>query len=673
MSNLLKKKRKLYYGGNVLTPEEEAYYQMEAKKASYNSMAKGAIGIFAGPFANIAFGANTAMDNATSKEVIDPNTGRVTRDYNSNTARMASGFRKPTHEYVSESLANKNYGRATMDLLGGGTIWNSINPDSYDKTFGSNDKIHDEASKVIGDRKLRNNIALDNNTLSNYDTKGIYNAQIYKNGGLLKKKYLAGGELQPISDEAAIVNGPSHEQGGVDINSQEEVEGGEVVTVDGKVFSARSGFAQKALAITQSPKYKAYEAQKANYEKEANNISNDTAKKGTAKRNYEKLASFDALDKLFNEQMAFNEANGLTEENSEMKYGGLLKKKYLFGNEVDEFGNPIMLGKNYSNTDWNTETKKDWNINSNLDVSTFNTINNNNQSYNNPKSSFIGGNGLLQKSSYNNPLITYGNTVKTGDQTPTNPGKLSENPSPNNSINLNNNLTEDGYSKGNMDFDWKSVGSKVGNVLGGNNGNYGQYVDNAVNAYLTKNTPKIPNQAFTSPARLKTEVNITPQLTSMNNDFNALSKNLDRSTTGLGTALSNKQAAFSSLIKGKNALLSEKVNMETNLKNQSALNNQSVETQNNAIDYNNKFKQAERKGDIQNRISKNAANYADDKRFAKVDKQQADNDKMSARLYAEAMNSNGVVKRSPSMTAYLKSVGYNDEEIEQIYNKNKKQ
>lgn len=644
MSNLLKKKRKFYYGGSVLTSEEEAYYSMEAKNTNNNSMAKGAIGKFAGPFANVAFGANTAMDNATSKEVIDPNTGRVTRDYNSNTARVASGFRKPTHEYVSESLANKNYGRAAMDLLGGGTIWNSINPDSYDKTFGSNDKINNEASKVIGDRKLRNNIALDNNTLSNYDTKGIYNAQIYKNGGLLKKKYLAGGELQPISNEAAIVNGPSHEQGGVDINSQEEVEGGEVVTVDGKVFSVRSGFAQKALAITQSLRYKAYEAEKAGYEKEANNIANDTAKKGTAKRNYEKLASFDALDKLFNEQMAFNEANGLTEENSEMKYGGLLKKKYLFGNEVDELGNPIMLGKNYSNTDWNTETKKDWNIASNLDVNTYKTmdgIDSSTQSYNNP--SFKGGNGLLQKTSYNSPLIS------------TNPNST-----------ITPDVANTPVAKEKTGFDWKNVAGKVGGD------NYGQYVDNAVNAYLTKNTPKIPNQAFTSPARLKTEVNITPQLTSMNNDFNSLSKNLDRSTTGLGTSLSNKQAAFSSLIKGKNALLSEKVNMETNLKNQSALNNQSVETQNNAIDYNNKFKQAERKGDIQSRISKNAANFSDDKRFAKIDKQEAENDKMSARLYAEAMNSNGIVKRSPSMTAYLKSVGYNDEEIEQIYNKNKK-
>lgn len=644
MSNLLKKKRKFYYGGSVLTSEEEAYYSMEAKNTNNNSMAKGAIGKFAGPFANVAFGANTAMDNATSKEVIDPNTGRVTRDYNSNTARVASGFRKPTHEYVSESLANKNYGRAAMDLLGGGKIWNSINPDSYDKTFGSNDKINNEASKVIGDRKLRNNIALDNNTLSNYDTKGIYNAQIYKNGGLLKKKYLAGGELQPISNEAAIVKGPSHEQGGVDINSQEEVEGGEVVTVDGKVFSVRSGFAQKALAITQSPRYKAYEAEKAGYEKEANNIANDTAKKGTAKRNYEKLASFDALDKLFNEQMAFNEANGLTEENSEMKYGGLLKKKYLFGNEVDELGNPIMLGKNYSNTDWNTETKKDWNIASNLDVNTYKTmdgIDSSTQSYNNP--SFKGGNGLLQKTSYNSPLIS------------TNPNST-----------ITPDVANTPVAKEKTGFDWKNVAGKVGGD------NYGQYVDNAVNAYLTKNTPKIPNQAFTSPARLKTEVNITPQLTSMNNDFNSLSKNLDRSTTGLGTSLSNKQAAFSSLIKGKNALLSEKVNMETNLKNQSALNNQSVETQNNAIDYNNKFKQAERKGDIQSRISKNAANFSDDKRFAKIDKQEAENDKMSARLYAEAMNSNGIVKRSPSMTAYLKSVGYNDEEIEQIYNKNKK-
>lgn len=73
--------------------------------------------------------------------------------------------------------------------------------------------------------------------------------EFYASGGFLKNKYYdavkaTGGNLKPLSYNSAEVEGPSHEQGGVDLPAfKSEVEGGETMQ-DNYVFSDRLGFAK---------------------------------------------------------------------------------------------------------------------------------------------------------------------------------------------------------------------------------------------------------------------------------------------------------------------------------------------------------------------------------------------------------------------------------------------
>lgn len=70
-------------------------------------------------------------------------------------------------------------------------------------------------------------------TLANYDKYGSNNNQIYARfGGKAPIKYFSGGELKPLSDDSVEVIGNSHEQGGVKIAPQVEVEGKETIKGD---------------------------------------------------------------------------------------------------------------------------------------------------------------------------------------------------------------------------------------------------------------------------------------------------------------------------------------------------------------------------------------------------------------------------------------------------------
>ena len=86
-----------------------------------------------------------------------------------------------------------------------------------------------------------------------YNNKNYFNdsrqAQLYGNGGSLVSNYMAnqkatGGTLTPMSNNTTEVQGPSHENGGVQLPGQNaEVEGGETLAKD-YVFSKQLGFAK---------------------------------------------------------------------------------------------------------------------------------------------------------------------------------------------------------------------------------------------------------------------------------------------------------------------------------------------------------------------------------------------------------------------------------------------
>lgn len=106
----------------------------------------------------------------------------------------------------------------------------------------------EENRTYMGTQRDRSQAALANDpTLAT----GVVGSQYYAAGGPLSRNYLArttradGGSLSVLSNDAVQINGPDHEQGGVDLPGQNaEVEGGETMQ-NNFVFSKRLGFAQE--------------------------------------------------------------------------------------------------------------------------------------------------------------------------------------------------------------------------------------------------------------------------------------------------------------------------------------------------------------------------------------------------------------------------------------------
>lgn len=85
--------------------------------------------------------------------------------------------------------------------------------------------------------------------LNNYQ-QGTNTNQIYsKYGGRIP--YQNGGNLTQLSSDSEEVQGPTHEQGGVDIGDNIEVEGGETINKN-FVFSEELGFAQQHKPIARA-------------------------------------------------------------------------------------------------------------------------------------------------------------------------------------------------------------------------------------------------------------------------------------------------------------------------------------------------------------------------------------------------------------------------------------
>lgn len=432
----------------------------------------------------------------------------------------------------------------------------------------------------------------------------------FKYGGQLKKKYANGG-LMPISQDASKVVGPTHEEGGVDLNSQEEVEKDEVIVGD-KVFSKRLGFADIAMKIINTPQYKEFENEKNQNEMVLKNLKSGMSSKGTAKRNIEKLG-VNPLDVLFEQQTKFAQENNIP-QNGEMAYGGQLKKKYAYGNPDYKSLLPSVYDALDTRT---TEQKVAFNPNAVTAPDPLNEVGN------------YGSNQIIRPEF---DITKPTGTFQAGNQ----------------------NLTMDGYTS-----------TSTNNLKSPNKFNVGDFaplLDNAVNLALTKKTPKIPNQALITPRALETKYDITANLNELNTDFNNFNKNIDRTTTDVGMANANKQQAFTSLIKGKNVLYGNKINQEVAMRNANKKLQLDIEGQNNATDYNNRFKQSMREGDIQDRYSKNAKNLTEDLTQFKIDQKLEANDTATLEMYYKVYNKYGTLDRNFSDTE-LKTIGFTDEQI----------
>lgn len=150
---------------------------------------------------------------------------------------------------------------------------------------------------------------------------------------------------------------------------------------------------------------------------------------------------------------------------------------------------------------------------------------------------------------------------------------------------LNNFLTKMKTSVGNYFKDKNNVSDAIS--LGGNL--LGNIISSGINSRMINNI-QIPNKP-TAPinkraTKLKTKININPQLTNMRESLATYERSVDENTSSSQIALSRKQRARAANLLNTNILYANKENQETELINRDRLNQQSIANENVAA-YNN--------------------------------------------------------------------------------------
>ncbi len=134
--------------------------------------------------------------------------------------------------------------------------------------------------------------------------------------------------------------------------------------------------------------------------------------------------------------------------------------------------------------------------------------------------------------------------------------------------NLKTPVTYDATGKPRAKLDY---GSLVDNTY-----NAGRFVDNIVNARLTNKTEQVPRPHLQQSAVLDTNYNINPALNEQRTDLSNFDKNVDANNSNSNTGNAEKQNALAEKFKASNQLYGDKFNKEVQLKNENALNNQSI-------------------------------------------------------------------------------------------------
>lgn len=138
------------------------------------------------------------------------------------------------------------------------------------------------------------------------------------------------------------------------------------------------------------------------------------------------------------------------------------------------------------------------------------------------------------------------------------------------------------------------------------------YLDNLVNTGVIANTPNVPTPTYNRAVPLETTYNVSDQLNELRRSRSALNTAIDRSTSSASVARGNKVAGSLENVSQTNKILGEKQRIEVQLRNQNAMNQQTTEQSNVALDNQRSLLDYQRRDAIGQRISQNAANATED-------------------------------------------------------------
>jgi hypothetical protein len=172
------------------------------------------------------------------------------------------------------------------------------------------------------------------------------------------------------------------------------------------------------------------------------------------------------------------------------------------------------------------------------------------------------------------------------------------------------------------------------------------FLDNITNSMLTDDTPNIPRPILTEAPRLKTDFNINPQIEEMRRSSGATKVALERSGLGANRVAANMAAVRAADISGRNQLMGQKENVETQLKNQqSVLDNQNMkENAGKLSKY--RYDKMLRDDDIAGRRSANVSNFVEDVQFNEAQKIAEETNQQEFFLTLMKYNESGVLSRA---------------------------
>ena len=430
-----------------------------------------------------------------------------------------------------------------------------------------------------------------------------YGGNIYAGGGNMPQG-VNPQQFQPVASDVNVVNGASHEQGGVSAGGGNEVEGGEVTNQqdDGStnVFSDRIEFAE---GITFAQAAAEIGKKKGKYEERLE--SNSIFIKGTARREVEKLDG--ELQRLFVAQETKKQEMGIPDPNQQAAEQQAMEQQQgaeqQIQQEVQGRAQPEMQGQPQG-----------------------------------PGQFAMGGKFAYGSSMYYNGgsdprdveavgqiskgLFGAENYARTQEQDFYNKSKP----------------IRSSRVRGQNPITGKAVMGVAQGIL--------PYVDNIANAISTANMPAVPKPVPYRNVPLKTDYNINPQIAAINAAEATRAGALHQNTKGSGSYRTNLIASGVASIAGRNQLYGEKFNRETAMINANRMNVQKIGIGNVDKETAYDMLNLQRKGQIRTEISQNITQATDDTQLAIREKNLMKRDQLEMKILEKQYKDSGVWDRN---------------------------
>ena len=494
----------------------------------------------------------------------------------------------------------------------------------------------------------------------------VYGNNLFAFGGELPVE-VNNNNSQQLASNAAVMQGARHEQGGINVGNNNEVEGEEVV-VGNKVFSTRL---EKFPGYTFATAAEHIANTKGSIEKDLA-TETDIYKKAALNRLIS--AKDAALDKLFNEQeevkQQLMQAQSLQQQQMNMQQGGEQTNMQQEGKQMFWAGGT--MGKPNEPTSFETALQNAYNIGQqnynneqlinnvlandpNVQARTIDQMQTSNflenfipekidntdkleKIYSDPvkmeryptkekalelidNTSKLGENSSTADitRNYNRNLIKQERAEKDvkakqdliNSVTKNAPTKMEQYPVKEKALELKDNSeflesTSKDITEGNLLPDLEK--SKLNEVAA----RLGTSVDNIVNSILIDKTPQIPTPLLQDPVFMKSYMDVSNAVRSIKDSNLALNKSLDANVSNSAVARSNKLAAFLQEGKQLSDLYTTKENTETGLMNNNLSMLNQVEAQNLSALNNYNINKANREAGMLQDKAGNVANAQDD-------------------------------------------------------------